>query len=102
MAKKTTQIGWIAGAGMGAAAAAALRRRWGPAPATDDDPLGPDRAATGAGERFLDHLAEAIRIPTVGNEDRSLTDTSQFDRMYAFQAETYPLTHDAHARETVA
>jgi len=102
MSKKTTQIGWIAGAGMGAAAAAALRRRWGRAPETDAERLGPDRAATAAGERFLDRLAEAIRIPTVGYEDRSLTDTDQLDRMYAFLAEAYPLVHEQLERETVA
>ncbi|MCB2223454.1 MAG: M20/M25/M40 family metallo-hydrolase [Actinobacteria bacterium] len=102
MPKKTTQIGWIAGAGMGAAAAAALRRRWGRGEDEQAEPLGPDRAATAAGERFLDRLAEAIRIPTVGHEDRSLVDTSQLDRMHAFLAESYPLTHQHLARETVA
>ncbi|MBU1227650.1 MAG: M20/M25/M40 family metallo-hydrolase [Actinobacteria bacterium] len=102
MAKKTTQIGWIAGAGMGAAAAAALRRRWGRPQGSSDESRDPDRAATDAGERFLDHLAEAIRIPTVAYEDRSLTDTGQFDRMHALLAEAYPLVHQRLERETVA
>ena len=103
MVKKTSQIGWIAGAGMGAAAAAALRKRWGrPSGRADVDPLGPDKAATAAGERFLDHLAEAIRIPTVAHEDRSLNDTSQLDRMHSFLEGAYPLVHRELEREVVA
>jgi carboxypeptidase PM20D1 len=103
MVKKSSQIGWIAGAGMGAAAAAALRKRWGrPVGRADVDPLGPDRAATAAGERFLDHLAEAIRIPTVAHEDRSLNDTSQLDRMHSFLEGVYPLVHEKLEREVVA
>ncbi|MCJ7726014.1 MAG: M20/M25/M40 family metallo-hydrolase, partial [Acidimicrobiia bacterium] len=88
--------------GVGTAAAAALRRRWGRLSEIDRDPLGPDRAATAAGERFLERLAEAIRIPTVAYEDSSLTDTTQLDRMHAFLADSYPLVHQHLERETVA
>ena len=103
MSKKTTQIGWIAGAGLGAAAAAALRRRWwgGPAGSAGGSP-DRDRAATASGNRFLEHLAAAVQIPTVSHEDRSLDDPVPFQQFHDFLAEAYPLIHEHLERETVA
>jgi len=89
----------IAGAGVGAAAAAALRRRWagrrGGEPAEVPEPGTP-------GDRYLEHLAAAVRIPTVSNEDRSLTDPAPFAAFHEFLEGTYPLVHQSLSREVVA
>lgn len=88
----------IAGAGMGAAAAAALRRRWagrrsaGPAPAP---------ALSEGGRALLDHLAEAVQMPTVSHEDRSQIDPAPFADFHAFLERTYPLVHHELKREKV-
>lgn len=42
-------------------------------------------------ESAAQHLAQAIRIPTVSYDDRSQMDTAAFDRFVAFLGETYPL-----------
>jgi carboxypeptidase PM20D1 len=55
-----------------------------------------------AGAAFLAHLAEAIRIETVSNEDTSRVDFSTFERFRAFLAETYPLIHEQLTLELVA
>lgn len=41
---------------------------------------------------FLDHLAAAIAIPTVANDDPTLIDHEAFGRFGAFLADTYPAT----------
>ncbi len=89
----------IAGAGVGAAAAAALRRRWAVrrTPTAAEPPV-----LTSAGRALLDHLAEAVRIPTVSQEDRSLIDRAPFDEFRAFLERTYPLVHQQLRREVVA
>jgi carboxypeptidase PM20D1 len=48
----------------------------------------------GIAERYLDHLAAAVRIPTVVFEDRERIDLSQFDRFHEFLRETYPLVFE--------
>jgi carboxypeptidase PM20D1 len=45
-----------------------------------------------AGERFLDHLAAAIRIPTVSHDDHAAIDHAAFDRFGEFLERTYPAT----------
>ena len=89
----------IAGAGVGAAAAAALRRRWA-GRRTEPAPAVPEPGS--AGDRYLEHLAAAVRIATVSNEDRSLTDPAPFAAFNAFLEETYPLVHRSLRREAVA
>ncbi|HSG79046.1 MAG TPA: M20/M25/M40 family metallo-hydrolase [Acidimicrobiia bacterium] len=87
--------GLIAGAGVGAAAASALRRRWSHRPEDAPGPPG------GAGTRYLERLAEAVRIPTVSFEEPDRIDRSAFDRFHAFLAESYPLVHEHLRREVV-
>ncbi len=92
-------MGLVAGAGLGAAAAAALRRRWAgrrPVEAPETPVLGD------AGRLMLDHLAEAVRIPTISQEDRSLIDPAPFDDFHAFLERTYSLVHRDLRREVVA
>lgn len=95
--KKT---GIIAGVGVGAAAAAALRRRW---RGGDGDPGSrtpdPERATGAGGAAFLDHLAAAIRIPTVSHDTG--TDTAPFAAFRAFLEATYPQVHRHLHREVV-
>jgi carboxypeptidase PM20D1 len=92
-------MGLVAGAGLGAAAAAALRRRW----ESKRTPVAPEGAVVGeAGRVYLDHLAEAVRIPTVSREDRSLIDRAPFEEFHAFLARTYPRVHQDLSRELVA
>lgn len=43
-----------------------------------------------AGDRFLDHLAAAIRIPTVSHDDPAAIDQAAFDRFREFLEDTYP------------
>ena len=90
------RIGLAAGVGLGAAAAVALRRRW----AGDGDAAGttakppPKGDPDSAGEVYLAHLAEAIRIATVSYEDDSRIDWDRFAEFREFLAKTYPLAHD--------
>jgi carboxypeptidase PM20D1 len=84
------RVGFIAGAGLGAAAAAALRRRW--SKGDDDTAPMPVLPTDDVAQSFLHHLAEAVRIPTVSSEDGSL-DSSVFARFREFLAETYPRVH---------
>ena len=93
-------IGLIAGAGVGAAAAAALRRRWAE---RGRGSSGTRAAAPGAaGEAFLDHLAEAVRITTIGHEDPQRIDTVAFQEFHDFLRATYPRCHQHLRVETVA
>jgi len=92
-------MGLVAGAGLGAAAAAALRRRWAgrrAAPVTSAPVLG------SAGRLMLDHLGEAVRIPTISVEDRARIDWAPFDDFHAFLERTYPRVHRDLTREVVA
>ncbi len=41
-------------------------------------------------QRAIDHLCEAIRIPTISNPDTSLVDWSQFERFHEFLDKAYP------------
>jgi len=91
------KAGFIAGAGIGAAAAIALRRRWSGDGGSDDTP----EALSDAGTAFLDHLAEAVRIPTVAYEDASRVDFARFAELRAFLELTYPLVHRHLERELV-
>ncbi len=85
---KRTRIGVVAGAGIGAAAAAALRRR------KTHVSNEADAIPTSVGRAYLDHLAQAIRIPTVTYEDWDRVDESQLARFREFLLDTYPLTHE--------
>lgn len=53
------------------------------------------------GQAFLDHLAEAIRTPTVSQEDRERNDPGDVLALHAFLRETYPLVHERCLVETV-
>ena len=80
------KTGIIAGVGVGAAAAAALRKRWsrgGPAP-EDRPPIAAH--ADSASESYLTHLAAAIRIPTVS--DGEATKASVFTEFCKLLRET--------------
>jgi len=79
-------LGYLAGARMGAASAAALRRRWAGKSREEETSEGPGPA----GRAFLDHLAEAIRIPTVVYEDWDRVDEPQWPRFREFLQATYP------------
>lgn len=47
------------------------------------------------------HLATALSIPTVSNQDAAKTDTAAFRRLHAFLAETYPTMHTNLQHEVV-
>jgi carboxypeptidase PM20D1 len=99
MTSRKKGIKIIAGAGVGAAAAAALRRRW----AGRRGAEAPAVPVPGSpGDRYLEHLAAAVRLPTISNEDRSRTDPAPFAAFRAFLEETYPLLHQNLRREVVA
>lgn len=98
------KVGFIAGAGLGAAAAVALRRRWGGEDQpTKTEPTPPPVGDPGpAGATFLERLSAAIAIPTISYEDTSRVDFSAFERFRAFLRETYPLMHERLDVELVA
>jgi carboxypeptidase PM20D1 len=98
------KVGFIAGAGLGAAAAVALRRRWsGDETAAPREPTPPSVGdPEAAGAAFLEHLAAAIRIETVSHEDTSTIDFGAFARFREFLAATYPLVHQRLELEMVA
>ncbi|GMQ84938.1 MAG: M20 family peptidase [Acidimicrobiia bacterium] len=54
------------------------------------------------GNAFLDHLAEAIRLPTVSYEDGDRIDPGDILAIHAFLRDTYPLAHGRCHVETVA
>ncbi len=54
------------------------------------------------GERFLDHLSAAMRIPTVSHDDPAAVDPVAFDRFRAFLEQTYPATFSRLEVETFA
>ncbi len=94
----------IAGAGLGAAAAVALRRRWSGGDQDDaisQTPL-PPVDLTPAGEAFLDHLVEAVWIPTVAYEDTTRVNLDRFADFRRFLEMTYPLTYQHLELELVA
>jgi len=93
-----TRFGFLTGAGIGAAAATAFRRRKGGSHRTDVPEAGPSPI----GRAYLDHLAEAIRIPTVTFEEWDRVDESQLTRLREFLHHTYPLTHERLEWEVVA
>jgi carboxypeptidase PM20D1 len=93
------KIGIIAGAGLSAAAAVALRNRWSRGRAADEDA---DAGPGPAGAAFLEHLAEAVRIPTVSYEDRERVDRATFSEFRSFLERTYPAVHATLKREVVA
>lgn len=99
MTSRKQGIKLIAGAGVGAAAAAALRRRWSGRRGGAEAQV---PASGSPGDRYLEHLAAAVRIRTLSHEDRSLTDPAPFAEFHAFLAETYPLVHQHLRREVVA
>lgn len=45
------------------------------------------------------HLSEAIRILTVSHQDKAENDWSQWDKLHAWLAATYPTAHQAMTRE---
>lgn len=90
--------GLAAGVGVAAAAAVALRRRWrggeGAAPdIVSGEPSSPSARA------FLEHLAAAVRIPTITTDDGF--DAAGFEAFRRFLATTYPLVHSRLDLETV-
>jgi carboxypeptidase PM20D1 len=52
-------------------------------------------------DTFLEHLAEAIRLPTVVNVDRDRNDPADILAMHRFLRSSYPLTHEQCLVETV-
>lgn len=90
------KVGLI-GAGLGAAAAAALRSRWA---RTEAGPAVPETVAPSAsGEVFLERLAAAVRIPTVSTDTGY--DGSVFARFHRFLDETFPRVHERLEREVI-
>jgi carboxypeptidase PM20D1 len=85
------KVGFIAGAGLGAAAAAALRRRWSKTE-VDPEPL-LDPAIDDTSRSFLAHLSTAVRIRTVSFEDGS-HDPGTFEEFRRFLAAAYPMVHE--------
>jgi len=81
-------VGLIAGAGLGAAAAAALRRRWSK-PEEASARLVPP--IDEAGDRFLELLAQSVRFPTVSTDDGY--DEAVFDEFHTFLAGAFPQVH---------
>jgi carboxypeptidase PM20D1 len=96
------RAGVAAGLGIGAAAAAALRRRRGDRRREPQEIPGTTAGADAAGAAFLDHLAEAVRIPTVVYEESDRTDTAAFDRFHEFLWTTFPRTFGELHPEVVA
>lgn len=45
-------------------------------------------------DRYIQHLSEAIRIPTISNRDDSLVDWDKFDEFHAFLKKSFPLIHE--------
>ena len=60
----------------------------------------PPAAPTTVPDSAIQHLAGAVRIPTVSYTDYSLTDTTQFDKFVAYLQATYPLIHQRLKHET--
>lgn len=50
------------------------------------------------GQAFLDHLAAAVRIPTVSYEDRDRNDPDDILALQAFLRDTFPLTLQKHCK----
>jgi carboxypeptidase PM20D1 len=53
-------------------------------------------------ERATRHVAEAVRIRTVSQQDVAQNDWAEWDRFHAWLASTYPAAHAALTREIVA
>ncbi|WP_420147350.1 M20 family peptidase [Spirosoma sp.] len=63
---------------------------------TDVSPASPIEVPDSA----IQHLAGAIRIPTVSYTDYALTDTTQFDKFLTYIRTTFPLVHQRLKHET--
>ena len=61
----------------------------------------PSRLAIDSGPA-AEHLAGAIRFPTVSNQDNSKNDIEAFVGLHKFLEETYPLVHAQLTREVIA
>jgi carboxypeptidase PM20D1 len=88
------KVGFIAGAGVGAAAAAALRRRWSRTeevtPDADEPLVSPELGDVA--ERFLTNLSAVIRIPTISTPEGFRPEL--FDELHDLLRHAYPLTHE--------
>ena len=101
--KRSTKIGALA-VGAAAAAAAAIVRLSGSTndvPATEESDVDPIIEPGVDGDRFIEHLAGAVRIDTSAFEDRSRNDPAAIAAMHSYLAETYPGVHDACVREVI-
>ena len=48
-----------------------------------------------------EHLAQAVRIPTISHQDKSQNDPAQWDRLHAWLQTTYPQAHKVMQRQVV-
>ncbi len=53
-------------------------------------------------QRAMDHLSEAISIPTVSNPDKSKVDFTKFDEFHKFLERSFPLIHKNLEKEVVS
>ena len=53
-------------------------------------------------ERFISHLSDAIKIPTIANRDESLVDWAPFDEFHAFLEKSYPLMHEKLEKQIIS
>lgn len=58
---------------------------------SDADKLEPEKVDL---DRYVNHLSEAIKIPTIANRDESVVDWSKFDEFHSFLEKAYPLIHE--------
>jgi carboxypeptidase PM20D1 len=101
--KRSTKIGALAIGAVAAAAAAVVRLSGSTndvpeAEEIDVDPILEPRVD---GDRFIEHLAGAVRIDTSAYEDRSRNDPAAMAEMHTYLADTYPGVHAACVREVV-
>jgi len=54
------------------------------------------------GDRSVERLREALRIPTISRLDESLVEWDEFDRFIHTLQQLYPLVHASLEREIVA
>ena len=86
--KKGLGIAAAAGVGVSMVRAATTYKS---KPVSDADTLPPENVDL---DRYINHLSQAIQIPTISNRDESLVDWSKFDEFHAFLREAYPLCHE--------
>lgn len=53
-------------------------------------------------ERFINHLSDAIKLPTIANRDESLVDWTPFDEFHAFLEKSYPLMHEKLEKQIIS